>query len=110
MLPIDASTPIRLDAAARLTHRAGAAQTFAPTELQRGRLTLLLRILDAEEAGLSKREIAQALVYPNLPALHGATWKGSAERRRVHRLSLDAARLRDAGGRDLLLGSPTGSG
>lgn len=93
---------IRLDAAARFTHTAGATAIFSPTPLQRARLVVLLHILDAISDGLSKREIAEHLIYRNLPDLHGATWKGSAERRRIYRLALDAARLRDGGGRDLL--------
>lgn len=101
-LPVDAAIPIRLNAASRLTHSASAANSYQPTPLQRTRLVLLLGILDAEAAGFSKRDIATHLVYPRMPALRGAMWKASTERRRIHRLSLEAARLRDHGIPDLL--------
>lgn len=102
-LPVDAAMPIRLGAASRLAHAAGPqAASYQPTPLQRSRLRLLLDILDAEAAGLPKRAIAETLVYPHMRDLHGAAWKASAERRRVHRLCEEAARIRDSGVRDLL--------
>jgi len=64
----------------------------------------MLGILDAMCEGEPKRVIADALVYPHMAPLHGAAWKASAERRRIHRLCLEAARLRDVGVRDLLHG------
>jgi hypothetical protein len=102
ILPFDADMPIRLEAAARLTRTGGSAVAYSPTPLQRTRLVLLLHILDASGEGLSKRDIARDLIYPNLPDLRGAMWKGSSERRRTHRLVLEALRLRDSGFGDLL--------
>lgn len=104
LLPVDTEMSIRLDAAARLTHSAGATAAYSPTPLQRTRLVLLIHILDAIDEGLSKREIARRLIYRNMPELRGATWKGSSERRRIHRLALEALRLRDNGVADLLHG------
>jgi hypothetical protein len=104
LLPVDTEMSIRLDAAARLTHRPGATAAYSPTPFQRTRLVLLLHILDAVEVGMSKREIARRLIYRHMPDLHGATWKGSSERRRIHRLALEAVRLRDDGIGDLLHG------
>lgn len=102
-LPVDAAMPIRLGAASRLAHAGtGRAATYQPTSQQRTRLALLLDILDAEAEGLAKRTIAETLVYPHMRDLHGAAWKASAERRRVHRLCEEAARIRDFGVRDLL--------
>jgi hypothetical protein len=103
-LPCDELLGIRLDAASRLVPVAKAATGYLPTRLQRSRLVLLLRILDAEQAGLSKHAIAERLMYPHMRRLHGATWKGSAERRRTYRLCQEAARLRDQGVFDLLKG------
>lgn len=102
-LPIDAAMPLRLGAAARLA-RAPTGSAYQPTPLQRGRLALLLRILDAEQAGLAKRDIASTLIYPRMRPLLGAAWKASAERRRTHRLCEEALRLRDHGIADLLHG------
>lgn len=102
-LPVDAAMPIRLGAASRLAHSsAGPTASYQPTSLQRTRLAMLLHILDAEADGLPKRAIAETLVYPHMRTLHGAAWKASAERRRVHRLCEEAVRLRDAGVPDLL--------
>lgn len=101
-IPLDQAMPVRLDAASRLAHSGSRSTLYVPTSLQRTRLVLLLNILDAMEGGLSKREIAHQLVYPLAPALHGAAWKGSTERRRTHRLCLEAARLRDRGFSELL--------
>jgi len=95
--------PIRLGAASRLAHTgAGQTPSYHPTPMQRSRLVLFLDILDAEAANMPKRAIAETLVYRHMRALHGADWKASAERRRVHRLCEEAARLRDAGVADLL--------
>jgi hypothetical protein len=101
-LPIDAAMPIRLDAASRLTRSGGSVLGYQPTPLQRARLTLLLRVLDAEAAGEPKRAIAAKIIYPHMPTLHGAAWKASTERRRTHRLCQEAMRLRDEGVLDLL--------
>jgi hypothetical protein len=110
-LPVDAAMAIRIGAASRLAHATtGPASGYQPTAIQRSRLAMLLRILDAEQAGMPKREIAATLIYPHMSDLHGAAWKASAERRRTHRLRDEAVRLRDAGIADLLHGRlrPTG--
>jgi hypothetical protein len=102
ILPVDASMPIRLDAAARLTDHGVLRSAYQPTALQRARLMLFLGILDAEAAGWSKRQIADRMVYSRMRPLHGAAWKASAERRRTIRLWREAGGLRDGGYRELL--------
>jgi hypothetical protein len=105
ILPLDAALPVRLSAASRL---AGAPQRggrqHLPTSSQRRRLALLLALLDADSAGLSRHAIAERLLFRHMRPLHGAEWKGSAERRHTYRLWAEAIRLRDGGYRHLLHG------
>lgn len=74
-----------------------------PTDFQRHRLTLLLRVLDLLATGLSTRELSDSAIYPDLE-LHGANWRGANERRRVQRLRDEALDLAHGGYRDLLRG------
>lgn len=78
------------------------ASVMRPSALQRQRLTLLLRILDASLAGASNREIGLRLVYPWLAATDALAWKATSERRRVQRLVAEARELATSGYRDLL--------
>jgi hypothetical protein len=77
---------------------------YLPTEFQRGRLILLLNLLDAEKAGASRREMASALLYRNGVSMGRAEWKGSSQRRRTHRMIDEAKHMMARGYRDLLLG------
>ncbi|WP_162184743.1 DNA -binding domain-containing protein [Sphingomonas hengshuiensis] len=78
------------------------ASVLRPSALQRQRLTLLLRILDASLAGASNREIGLRLVYPWLAGTDALAWKATSERRRVQRLVAEARDLAASGYRDLL--------
>jgi hypothetical protein len=73
-----------------------------PSGLQRQRLTLLLRVLDASLAGAANREIGLGLVYPWLADTDALSWKATGERRRVQRLVAEARDLASSGYRDLL--------
>lgn len=73
-----------------------------PTQFQRQRLILLLRLMDAADAKATRREAAFAILYPRTTALIGAAWKGSNERRRTLRLFADATRMMRGGYRALL--------
>lgn len=93
------------DAALRMLAGRATAEPAAllrPSSLQRQRLALLLRILDADAAGGSNREIGIAIVYPWLAGTAATAWKASGERRRVQRLLAEARHLADGGYRDLL--------
>jgi len=79
-----------------------AAAAMQPSALQRRRLTLLLRVLDAWLAGASNREIGGTIVYPWLADIDALGWKAMSERRRVQRLVAEARDLAAAGFRDLL--------
>lgn len=105
----DANYPLRRAAADRVARcfRGEAAgpqpRAFLPTDFQRQRLTLLLRLLELLASGLSTRELADEAVYPDL-GLHGADWRGANERRQVQRLRDEAMHLTESGYLDLLLG------
>ena len=73
-----------------------------PTGYQRARLTQLLALRDALDAGASTRDVAFGLVMPNHRPLAGQDWKGSGERRHVLRLIAEARRLVNGGYRKIL--------
>ena len=73
-----------------------------PSALQRQRLALLLRVLDASLAGASNREIGLRVVYPWLTGTDALSWKATSERRRVQRLVAEARDLATSGYRALL--------
>lgn len=78
------------------------AAALRPSALQRQRLALLLRVLDAWVGGASNRQIGVGIVYPWLAGTDATGWKSMGERRRVQRLLAEARHLVDAGFRDLL--------
>lgn len=78
------------------------ALAMRPSALQRQRLALLLRVLDASRAGASNREIGLRIVYPWLAGTDALSWKATSERRRVQRLVAEARDLAATGYRDLL--------
>lgn len=79
-----------------------AALAMRPSALQRQRLALLLRVLDASLAGASNREIGLRIVYPWLTGTDALSWKATNERRRVQRLIAQARDLATSGYRALL--------
>ena len=78
---------------------------YRPTAFQRSRLFLLINLLDAENEGASRREMASTLLYRNSVPMGRAEWKGSSQRRRTHRMIGEAKQMMSRGYRDLLLGS-----
>lgn len=72
--------------------------------LQRQRLTLLLRVLDASLGDASNREIGTRIVYPWLAGTDAVAWKATSERRRVQRLVDEAHGLAVSAYRELLTG------
>lgn len=110
VIPLASDIALRLAGAERFARRWRGLSTGPPppalrlTLFQRRRLTLLLNVLDGHLAGAGRREIAAAVVYPRMTPLHGAAWKGSAERRRTQRLVTEAVALMSGGYRNLLQG------
>lgn len=78
------------------------ASVMRPSALQRQRMAVLLRVLDASLAGASNREIGLRIVYPWLAGSDALSWKSMGERRRVQRLVAEARNLAASGYRDLL--------
>lgn len=105
----DADYPLRRAVADRVARRLQGApagrqpRAFLPTDFQRHRLTMLLRLLELLAAGLSTRELADETVYPGL-GLHGSEWRSANERRQVQRLRDEAMHLTETGYLDLLRG------
>ena len=107
VIACDACGTIRLAAATRFQRvtrgrRVAPDRSAMPTSYQRARLTRLLALSDALDAGASTRDVAFGLVMPNHRPLAGPDWRGSAERRHVLRLIAEARRLVNGGYRKLL--------
>lgn len=101
----DALRAASCDAARRMFAGLSMAEPLAamrPSALQRRRLAMLLRVLDAALAGASNREIGMGIVYPWLERTDAVAWKAMSERRRVQRLVAEARALADRGYRELL--------
>jgi hypothetical protein len=109
IIPADCTSAVRMAATQRVERRLlqradGLAQLpeLSPTPFQRRRLALLLRLIDADHAHFTRREMAYSLVYPRHKQLSGDLWKGSNERRRTQRLIDEAMRMMRGGYRELL--------
>ncbi|MEK6638787.1 MAG: DUF2285 domain-containing protein [Pseudomonadota bacterium] len=110
VIPADSHFTTRATAVARFaailtgTVRKAQPPPCLPSAFQRHRLSLLLALLDAEQSGATRREMATHLLYRNSAPLAGALWTGSSQRRRVHRMVRQARHLAQAQYRDLLIG------
>jgi hypothetical protein len=108
-LPMDRSFDMRSDATTRFTRRsrgltAGARSPSLPSAFQRHRLTLMIRLADAEATGASLRDLAR-IVAPAMPVMSAAAWKASSERRHIQRLRRETAAMIAGGYRALLTGA-----
>ena len=75
---------------------------------QRARLTLLVRALDGEQEGVSRREIAAVLLDAEARHLPAIEWKNAALRKRVNRVvASQCVALMNGGYLALLRGDPT---
>jgi hypothetical protein len=110
LIPLDPDVPLHLDAARRFFRRlrgrpAGPEpKRWQLTALQRARLVLMLRALDARQDGASYRTIAVALFDPSLAMLPARDWKCCSWRAKTMRLVQDAVALMNGGYRRLLHG------
>ncbi|MGI9359969.1 MAG: DNA -binding domain-containing protein [Parasphingorhabdus sp.] len=109
-IPLDTTAPQRSAASERFCrflmhqHRRKLASGIVPTTYQRSRLILLLRLLDAEQEGLSRRKMAFTILYPHHIAMRSAEWKASNERRRFYRMLEEAYMICRNGYRRMLKG------
>lgn len=116
----DGHLAMRLSAIARLhdpTGRESGAKrgsSLRPTEYQKHRLVLMLRILDrqADPEGPppTLRKVAMDIVYPKSQFDRAIEWKSSSERRQTQRLINEARYLMRTGYRHLLMGRTGRSG
>lgn len=99
----DEALGARLEAIAAFSLKSDDPLPAAPTAYQRFRLVRLLAILDRLDLATT-REIASSVVYPDMPAMRAAEWKGSSQRRQVQRLVAEARAMRRKGFLGLLRG------
>lgn len=72
--------------------------------VRRSHLHILLRLVDGARMGIPLREMAAALIDPDIRTLSAAAWVDSAERKRLRRWLAEAMRLVDGQYRNLLGG------
>ena len=109
-IPADANFSLRLAATQRFyRHLRGLKQRrlppgISPTRYQRLRLIQLLQLLDAENEGMRRRDMAFQILYPKHDVPGNIMWKASHERRRMYRMLGDAHQLCASGYLTLLQG------
>ncbi len=110
LIPIDDDFGLRAASALRFVRRLRGKRpgplprALRLTPLRRGRLILMLRALDADQAGASYRQIASVLLDPAAAHIPARDWKESALQSRVFRLVNDAIGLMNGGYLELLRG------
>ena len=105
IVPLDAATPARLASLETLWRglgRSRAASRPRVTPQRRARIKAMLRAVDAQAAGASHRDLAQAMFGPQRVAAE--PWKTSPLRDTAMRLSRDGAALVQRGYRQILGG------
>lgn len=75
-----------------------------PGPTERWRLVQWLRLLDALEEDIAPRDLAAALILPDVGSYSAAEWDASSERRRIARWQRSAIAMRDGGYLSLLAG------
>ena len=110
VIPLDGDFRLRVEGMERF-HRLLMGQPAGPrprrldlTELQRLRLTLMLRAAIGRRAGASYREIGAVLFDPKIADMPARDWKQCADHSRLFRLIKDAWFFIDGGYRKLLRG------
>ncbi len=110
LIPVTSDVTLRLEATQRLQrHLAGLSAGPPPhgwglTIPQRTRLSLMLRAIDAWQAGKSHRQIALDLLDPDGEPVSATAWKVSSVRARTMRLIADGLDLMRGGYLRLLKG------
>lgn len=110
LLPFEAPNRTRARTAQWLMARLGgetrepSPESLWDTMSRRSHLHILLRLLDGARVGVPLREMAAVLVDPACAAITSGDWVDSAERKRLRRWLVEAARLVEGGYRTLLGG------
>jgi hypothetical protein len=116
LVPFDDDFGARLHSLQRLYRRLTGKQAGPPlrslqlSQPQRARLTLLVRALDGEQEGASRREIAAVLLDAEARHIPAIEWKNAALRKRVNRLVASSVALMNGGYLMLLRGDPARGG
>lgn len=112
LIPFDDDFGARLHSLQRLHRRLTGKRAGPPlrslqlSPLQRARLTLLVRALDGEQEGTSRREIAAVLLDPEARQIPAIEWKNAALRKKVNRVVASSIALMNGGYLALLRGDP----
>ncbi len=112
LIPFDDDFGARLHSLQRLHRRLSGKRAGPPLRslrlsmLQRARLTLLVRALDGEHEGASRREIAAVLLDPDARHIPAIEWKNAALRKKVNRVVASAIALMNGAYLTLLRGDP----
>jgi hypothetical protein len=113
LVPFDDDFGARLHSLQRLHRRLIGKRAGPPlrslqlSPTQRARLTLLVRALDGEQEGVSRREIAAVLLDAEARHIPAIEWKNAALRKRVNRVVASSVALMSGGYLALLRGDPT---
>jgi hypothetical protein len=112
LIPFDDDFGARLHSLQRLQRRLTGKRAGPPprslqlSPLQRARLILLVRALDGEQEGASRREIAAVLLDPTARTIPAIEWKNAALRKKINRIISGALALMNGGYLTLLRGDP----
>ena len=112
LIPFDGNFNARLHSLQRLHRRlTGRSSGPLPSRLQlsarqRAHFTLLVRALDGEQEGATRRELAAILLDEGARDIPAIEWKNSPLRKRVNRAVASATALMDGGYLTLLRGEP----
>ena len=112
LLPFDGDFGARLHSLQRLHRRLTGKRAGPPlrslqlSPLQRARLVLLVRALDGEQEGASRREIAAVLLDADARHIPAIEWKNAALRKKVNRVVASSLALMNGGYLTLLRGDP----
>ncbi|WP_428564273.1 DUF2285 domain-containing protein [Pseudolabrys sp.] len=112
LIPFDENFGARIHGLQRL-HRRLSGRRAGPllrslrlSAAQRSRLTLLIRALDGEQEGATRREIAAVLLDDEARHIPAIEWKNAPLRKKINRIVAKALALMNGGYLALLRGDP----
>lgn len=112
LIPFDEDFGARIHGLQRLRRRLLGRRAGPPVRslrsstAQRSRLTLLIRALDGEQEGATRREIAAVLLDDEARHIPAIEWKNAPLRKKINRIVTKALALMNGGYLALLRGDP----
>ena len=112
LIPFDDDFGARIHGLQRLHRRLSGRRAGPPlrslrlSAAQRSRLTLLIRALDGEQEGATRREIAAVLLDDEARHIPAIEWKNAPLRKKINRIVTKALALMNGGYLALLRGDP----